>query len=490
MKAINPLDFPVCLDNPARLAASYWTGHIPFAMSLIAWLRPRCFVELGTFSGASYCAFCQAIARVGLETKAYAVDTWKGDPHNGFNGPEVLEELRAHHDPRYASFSRLIPSTFDEALAHFEDGSIDLLHIDGYHVYEAVKHDFESWLPKMSDCGVILFHDINVRERDFGVWKLWDDIKQKYPSFEFAHSHGLGVLQVGKVCADVLRVLLESSAEEAAKIRAFYSQLGQRLCFHWEKEQIVVACSAEQEKDRKVSQEQLAELQAKHQHELEACRKSDTEQRAAHQKQLADLQAANEKQLEAWLKAQAEQRAAHQKQLDIVERDKDKELQEQREAQAVLEIRLAEAEQLLQVHRFQLAEKGALVHFQNSQILAKDGLLQSQGAQLAERAALVRAHSDLQLSLQRQIEAGGHREQCLQADIDAIRHSLSFRLAFALSRLARRLAPAGTLRGKFVHLGRRGASVLRREGIKSFCRKAIRKIARTTVAQPMPPQAA
>lgn len=95
---LNPLDYPVCLPYPLRLSASAWAEHVPFAMFLVDLLRPRTIVELGTFSGVSYCPFCQAVKEPGLDTGCYAVDTWKGDPQTGFFGPEVLEDLKRHHD--------------------------------------------------------------------------------------------------------------------------------------------------------------------------------------------------------------------------------------------------------------------------------------------------------------------------------------------------------------------------------------------------------
>jgi hypothetical protein len=195
-------------------------------MALIDLTRPAVVVELGTHNGVSYCAFLQAIAELGLPTRAYAIDTWEGDAQAGYYGGEVLADLQAHHDERYSGFSRLIKARFDQALQHFERGSIDLLHIDGFHTYEAVKHDFESWLPKMSESGVIVFHDTNCRERDFGVWRLWKELSPRFPHFEFVHGHGLGVLAVGPHLPSRLRSLLSAGESETNQIQKFFHYAG------------------------------------------------------------------------------------------------------------------------------------------------------------------------------------------------------------------------------------------------------------------------
>ena len=255
LAALNPLDHPVCLSPPRRLSrGTAWEEHLPFAMFLIDLARPAVFVELGTHYGDSYCAFCQAVSELHLPTRCYAVDTWTGDTHSGFYGPEVLEGLRAHHDPLYGSFSRLIPSTFDEALAYFGDATIDLLHIDGYHTYEAVKRDFESWLPKLSERGVVLFHDVNVRERDFGVWRLWDELRERYPSFTFNHGHGLGVLGVGHKPPDLVQPLFRASAAEARCLASFFFELGHRVSVAVERDKQAEQCRGLEAEAQRVAQ--------------------------------------------------------------------------------------------------------------------------------------------------------------------------------------------------------------------------------------------
>jgi hypothetical protein len=226
----NPMDYPLALElRPKRLtSASAWVMHIPLAYALVQMCRPGALVELGTHKGDSYCAFCQAVAALGLagSSRCYAIDTWAGDPHAGAYGEDVLADLRGAHDPSYGAFSTLVQSTFDDALPRFSDGSIDLLHIDGFHTYEAVKHDFETWRPKLSPRAVVLFHDTQERGRDFGVWKFWEEVTTSRPHFEFLFGHGLGVLAVGEdVPAPLLR-FLEIARREPQSVNLYFSQLG------------------------------------------------------------------------------------------------------------------------------------------------------------------------------------------------------------------------------------------------------------------------
>ena len=229
MKKFNPFDYPTIFSEPTRLTQpSAWVEHIPFALLLIETVQPDILVELGTHSGNSYCAFCQAVKEHGLATNCYAIDTWEGDSQAGFYGPNVFDDLKTFHDPRYGSFSKLVQSTFDKALDLFSDQSIDILHIDGLHTYQAVKHDFDNWLPKLSNKGIVLLHDIYVKRDDFGVWSLWDEIKTRFPSFEFPHGNGLGVLAVGSEMLSGMEFLFEAGSQKTI-IQTFFQHLGLRF---------------------------------------------------------------------------------------------------------------------------------------------------------------------------------------------------------------------------------------------------------------------
>lgn len=212
---------------------SAWMEHIPFAFYLIELLKPKIFVELGTHNGNSFFSFCQAIKQLNLESKAYAVDHWKGDEHSGKYHDEIYQFVKNINTTNFSEFSSLLKMSFDEANLLFEEKSIDLLHIDGLHTYEAVKHDFDLWLPKMSNKGVILLHDIDVKNNEFGVWKLMKELKAIYPSAELSYGYGLGIICVGdNVNSNFLHFINEIKGNDF--LRLFFQNIGSKLLLEFE----------------------------------------------------------------------------------------------------------------------------------------------------------------------------------------------------------------------------------------------------------------
>ena len=216
--------------QPARLETPYsWVDHIPSAFFLTEILQPGIFVELGVHSGNSFNAFCQAVDTLGLSTKVYGVDTWEGDEHAGeYAGSAILARLDRYTQDRYPAFANLMKMTFNDAREYFSDGSIDLLHIDGYHTYEAAANDFYAWLPKMSKRGVVLLHDTTMRRANFGVWRLLEELSEKYPITEFNYGFGLGVVITGEEAPSLVQDLVRANAE-ISFFRDLWGNLGRGL---------------------------------------------------------------------------------------------------------------------------------------------------------------------------------------------------------------------------------------------------------------------
>jgi lipopolysaccharide biosynthesis protein len=323
---IAPGSLSAIFRDPARQGAiSAWWGHVPFAHWLMHVARPRLVVELGTHNGVSYAAFCSSVEAERLTSRCCAVDTWEGDHQAGQYDGRVLEDLRTWHDASYSKFSTLMRCTFDEAAPRFKDGSIDLLHIDGLHTYEAVRHDFETWLPKLSPSGIVLMHDTEEQNGDFGVWRLWEELRNCYPSFNFRHSHGLGLLAIGRDAPlGVLGLCAIQDFESVEQIEALFALLGRKWSVQGE---LIYQYG------------QTAEL-----------RDAAARQRDEYSTAIAEVQASHEKiQLEATQVALAAEKAREEarnmrierdnalRELDVASLDRDKNAADAREAQMLYE---------------------------------------------------------------------------------------------------------------------------------------------------------
>jgi hypothetical protein len=180
------------------LRETAWAAHVPFARWLVSELKPKTFVELGVETGHSFFNIAETMHKIVSQPKCFAVDTWLGDDFTTKYSEDVYNGVVEINQEIFQNQNVLLRMQFDTALSEFENKSIDLLHIDGSHRYEDIKNDFQKWLPKVSENGVVLIHDTQVRDPQFGVYDFWLEITQSFRHIEFFHGFGLGVVFVGE----------------------------------------------------------------------------------------------------------------------------------------------------------------------------------------------------------------------------------------------------------------------------------------------------
>lgn len=206
---------------------STWVDHLPFAYDLVAAIRPQLVVELGVYNGLSFFTFCQSMIENDIDGVAYAVDCWEGDEHTEAYDETIFNDVQQYAREHYRGITYLLRMYFNEALRHFEENSIDLLHIDGLHTYEAVKEDFTNWYPKVKPGGIILFHDVMARLKDFGAWKFFEELETEHDEiFKFNHGFGLGVLRKpGGVAVDskLTSLMFTADEENRKRLRQLYT---------------------------------------------------------------------------------------------------------------------------------------------------------------------------------------------------------------------------------------------------------------------------
>lgn len=161
-----------------------WTDHITFAQWIVRRKNPEVVVDLGVDYG--YSTFCFALPQIG---KIYGMDSFEGDPMAGHkNTYDYVKEKRKELGLKNVIFVK----GFFGLIARKWNKPIDILHIDGYHTYQAVKNDYDTWSKFVKDDGVILFHDTIVQKPGYEVDKFFSEIT--LPKTNFTCSYGLGVV--------------------------------------------------------------------------------------------------------------------------------------------------------------------------------------------------------------------------------------------------------------------------------------------------------
>lgn len=233
------IDLPSRRFEPRVYGVGAWTSHLHFAYDLVATLKPALLVELGVDRGESYFAFCQSAVENQTGTRCIGIDTWRGDQHAGGYDETTFAQVSEHNRANYQSFSTLVRSEFDDALSQFESGSIDVLHLDGLHTETAVRHDVHSWLPKLRPRGILLLHDVDVRRKEFGAWKVWEELQARGRSWTFHDGPGLAVWQKppASPLPGFLEQLLAPPDEANATLADYYTEqaaaMQAKIGQHW-----------------------------------------------------------------------------------------------------------------------------------------------------------------------------------------------------------------------------------------------------------------
>ena len=226
-------DHPIVFEQPRRLTdVDSWHEHIPFAFFAVAVAAARgVLVELGTWKGDSYCAFCQAVQALELADALLRRRHLGGRrAHRARTAPRCSRSCEPTTTRSTARSRRSLQQTFDEAAPGVRR-RLDrpAPHRRLSHGYEAVAHDVETWLPKLSDRGRRSCSTTRTSARaDSASGGCGTSSSARYRGFAFTHGHGLGVLAVGSEVDARVRRVPGARATRTARV-AFFAALGSRI---------------------------------------------------------------------------------------------------------------------------------------------------------------------------------------------------------------------------------------------------------------------
>lgn len=151
-----------------------------------AGLKPDAtLVEIGSWVGVSTC-YIGCGLRAGGGGRLHAVDTFLGstiDEHAYRAWKKSVDQMggttlnRFRKNIAHFSLGSVVTPIVGgsvETARNWNGGQVDFLYVDGDHVYESVRADFDAWFPHVASDGIVAFHDVDDRHR--GVSRLVNEV--------------------------------------------------------------------------------------------------------------------------------------------------------------------------------------------------------------------------------------------------------------------------------------------------------------------------
>lgn len=172
---------PLAIQEPAEF--DEW-------LKILAGIRPRLGLEIGTYQGGSACLTLQAIPKL---KRLVTVDI-----------ADRAAELPAASAPYLRRLTFVVGdshalATRDAVTRALGRKPLDFLFIDGHHGYESVTSDFYLYAPLVRRGGVVALHDIHSAQIGYehteGVARFWEEVRAREPGRcqDIRRRFGIGV---------------------------------------------------------------------------------------------------------------------------------------------------------------------------------------------------------------------------------------------------------------------------------------------------------
>lgn len=156
---------------------------------LILTNHPQLIVEIGIFGGRSLMPMAQAVRHAGYNAEVWGIDPWtieaalEGDV--GAANAQWWSSI--DHEGVYRGFIQKVLSfgltkecrwlrmRGDRAARLFDDGSVNLLHLDANHSEQASCRDVMTWKDKISAAGILVLDDADWPSQQAAVRLIKDN---------------------------------------------------------------------------------------------------------------------------------------------------------------------------------------------------------------------------------------------------------------------------------------------------------------------------
>ncbi len=154
---------PIEIPNSSRYDLAKWLRELDFKTG----------VEIGVAAGD----YSRVLCELNPQMQIWGVDAWKAYSNYRDYQQEALDAFYNEAKKRLRSFRKryhIVRKFSNDAVADFDDNSLDFVYIDSNHVEPFVTQDISLWSQKVRIGGIVAGHDYIKRIKD--PWVVKDTV--------------------------------------------------------------------------------------------------------------------------------------------------------------------------------------------------------------------------------------------------------------------------------------------------------------------------